>query len=163
MRCSNDIMIARWTKMIAFELKSWEICIRESCWKPCVREMPENKEKVQDLKSTFCTHRITNSEKVWKNYSNCWGICNYYKSSQPTKAVLSTLHEVHWKLWEQKWNHIWAHFAHCIIIKGRSYSGVFKVIVKINNTGITFLCFYINTWIQKLSLGKKIFALLSNY
>lgn len=75
----------------------------------CHRDERKQRE-AQDLESTFCSHRITNSEKVWRNYSNCRGICNYYKSSQPTKAMLSTLHEVHWKPWEQKWNHVWAHF-----------------------------------------------------
>lgn len=76
----------------------------------CQRDERKQRE-AQDLKSTFCTHRITKGEKVWRNYSNCRGICNYYKSSQPTKAMLSTLHEVHWKLREQKWNHVWAHFV----------------------------------------------------
>lgn len=62
----------------------------------CQKDERKQRE-AQDLESTFCTYGITNREKVRANYSNCRGICNYYKSSQPTKAMLSTLHEVHWK------------------------------------------------------------------
>lgn len=109
------------TKMVAFELKRERFVFREVVGSLMSEGWAKNKEKHRTSNPLFCTHKITNSEKVWRNYSDCRGICNYYKSSQPTKAMLSTLHEVHWKLWEQKWNHVWAHSllavsAQCVLL-----------------------------------------------
>ncbi len=98
-----------------------EISIQKKLLEDSCQKDERKQRAAEDLESTFCTHRLTNNGKVWGNYSNCRGICNYYKSSQPTKAMLSTFHEVHWKLWEQKWQHVWAHFlqaasAHCVVL-----------------------------------------------
>lgn len=94
------------------------ICMQaKSSEASCQRCMRQTTKKRGTSNPLFCTHRITKSEKVWRNYSNCGGICNYYKSSQPTKAALSTLHEVHWKLREQKVESCMGlHFCqHCLL------------------------------------------------
>lgn len=122
---------------MTFELKGWGFVCRQVIRGLVSEVYATNNKEARDLKSTFCTHRFTKSEKVWRNYSNCGGICNYYKSSQPTKAALSTLHEVHWKLWEQKVESCMGlHFSAStvcflsFITKRRNYLGVFKVTVR---------------------------------
>lgn len=110
----------------------------------CQRDKRQQRE-AQDLKSTFCTHRITNSEKVWRNYSNCRGICNYYKSSQPTKAMLSTLHEVHWKALRTKVDSCMGPFSASnvcslsFIIKERNFLFISKANVK-NSLSKEWVC-----------------------
>lgn len=150
-------LVLCWPRLMTFELKGWGFVCRQSHQRPRVRGICDKQQRSAGPQiHFFCTHRITKSEKVWRNYSNCGGICNYYKSSQPTKAALSTLHEVHWKLREQKSRIMhgapFSSSTVCFlsfITKGRNYLGIFKSDCQEESHSTMCRCFGLsNIWLQ---------------